>query len=546
MGRTSKDVRRHVLYVHEKTADFQCPSCDACFKDARALREHTAWAHSSGERSVCCEICSAKFPTNRALRSHCSTRHSGRVFKCTNEDCDLVYASKASLKIHVESVHLGTWFHECPECGVRSSTPYFAASHMATHGATFRYGKSRGESVVFQALTFAGVEFVPEVRMPGSQMRFDFWARWVSPSGQAENLLVEVDGIFHYRVYRPGAVGRMTLMGQVSRDLRKTRFALEAGFPLLRLEGALPSEPAELVGIIQTFLAHVKAGSLKPYAMHVHQKSWVSDVAQWITRGVAAQSMEPMPSDKELEEAMKLLASNLTTVDFTQEEVDELPIVFAEAVLALFIREHSLIDFAAEMRDCIHRACVSIARTMPEFQHETPGSAEEDVAPSSAGHLQHQLFMAAVQERVGHAGAARKFVPEMMPCWLCEGVSFSFSPKGEDALLLHLNRVHDKVALARCRYCPAILESFADIRGAAHAFECPLTSPSRKLQSGIRCGCGDCTHVFQHRTYFYRHMNDCHSAHFTDALCQRCSKCSFQKQKGSHVSYQSHVCSAPS
>jgi hypothetical protein len=41
-------------------------------------------------------------------------------------------------------------------------------------------------------------------------------------------------------------------------------------------------------------------------------------------------------------------------------------------------------------------------------------------------------------------------------------------------------------------------------------------------------------------------MNDCHGAHFTDALCQRCSKCSFRKQKGSHVSYQSHVCSAPS
>jgi hypothetical protein len=534
-GRTSKDVKRHVSNVHEKTRDYQCTDCVACFKDLRTLREHTAWAHTGGARDVACEACPAKFPTHRALRAHMSVVHGDRDLLCPYDGCGMSYPTKTTLKRHVDTVHLHTWTQVCEECGAVSTSSYLATAHMATHDGSYRYGKSKGEGLVYDALVLSGVDFLPEVRLPGTKMRFDFWAKWVMATGRTENLLVEVDGLFHHQVYRPGFVGRMTFLGQVMRDLAKTRFALQAGFPLLRLE-TVATDPAEVLGTVQVFMTRVGAGTAGAFASYVQPKSWTTAVAQWIRDGVLAAAAMPMPGEAECYKAMCFLASNLDTVDLSTEELDGLPLKFKEAVLAVFIREHTTVTFPPALSDTIHQACVVIARSMPEFQPATDGCAV--VVPSK----QASVLVEGLQKRIETAGAARALATEMMPCWLCDGVSFVCSAQGEAALLLHLNTIHGGVAMGQCPTCPATLVNFANVRGAAHHAHCPLLTPTTKLKATVRCGLDGCHQVFRHRVHFFRHLNACHGAKFTDGMCQRCSKCGFTTHKGNLFLYLNHVC----
>lgn len=573
LGRTKTDVKRHVATVHLKMRSFCCqePGCGAAFKDARALKDHVEWAHMEGARLHRCPQCVGAFATQRALRSHVTTVHGQRTYRCPRAGCFKAYPTSTCLQRHISAVHDGSWLEACPVCNVAFSSPFLLARHVLTHGAGYRHGKSDGEARMFEALTEAGVPFLPELRLPGTQMRFDFWTQWTLPTGRTSTILVEVDGIFHYRVQFGGPVGRMTFLGQVLRDLEKTRFAAQVGMLLFRTN-AVSADHALTIGQLHHFAILGSRGQLPRFADYVYPESFQTPLAESIRAAVAsvpltataATGAGPVCVDRH--HAAIFLASNLNTIDFSAEDLDVLPPESADAVLALFLREHhSWPPAGADPTDPVHRyvheACVAVARHMPEFQpgfrvvpspaalpdtppgFAEPGLPEPGDAPRSATVARHMLDEV-VKARVAASGLARVLHTGTIRCWLCDAAPFVGTKEGQAALMRHLNEIHDNVAPIMCTLCSGKFTHFPCLPGPLHEDGCRYRVPGPKITANSRCGVPGCGKTFPTRCALYRHFNETHGTKFGDVMLQSCSACGYATKKDSLPIFMSHPCPA--
>ena len=74
-SRTS-DLRRHILFVHEKKQQFQCDHCEKSFIKGSHLKGHVEAVHE-GKKPYECNICDYKSAKNSDIKRHIQSVHEG-------------------------------------------------------------------------------------------------------------------------------------------------------------------------------------------------------------------------------------------------------------------------------------------------------------------------------------------------------------------------------------------------------------------------------------------------------------------------------------
>ncbi|KAG9009055.1 hypothetical protein FRB94_012579 [Tulasnella sp. JGI-2019a] len=110
----AKDLRRHVVTVHQRIRNFQCPSCSKSFGQKGGLKIHIQAIHSSNRKPWQCSYpdCEAEFSDGAGRIRHEAEQHAGpddgpveKSLECL--DCNKVFKRKERLKRHVLKWHPG-------------------------------------------------------------------------------------------------------------------------------------------------------------------------------------------------------------------------------------------------------------------------------------------------------------------------------------------------------------------------------------------------------------------------------------------------------
>lgn len=217
--------------------------------------------------------CPYRYFTRGGLWTHIIRVHAPKEFSCEFTHCGSAFGSQRALNRHVIDSH--TPKHPCFFCQVKTVTipelrdhilshevyqkececgeKFYLGEHFDHHHMCCQKGKetvlkcktcrwnrlickdigqrgSQGEVAIAQALTYFGIPFRKEVAISKrvihndesqkGKYHFDFCVTFDSDI----NVFVEYDGCFHFR---PSGK-KIRLIGQVYRDLAKTRYALKS------------------------------------------------------------------------------------------------------------------------------------------------------------------------------------------------------------------------------------------------------------------------------------------------------------------------------
>jgi hypothetical protein len=542
--------------------------CEAVFKDARAASEHLEWRHADGEAPHACteDGCTARFKVQRALRAHVAAVHGQKRFSCPSPGCSMAYGTVTCLKRHMRDTHEPKAPQPCPHCSEPCMPGFALMRHLAKHGAEFQYGRSLGENVVFRVLDSLGGVFLSEVRANGTQMRFDFWMHEARIPG---GVYIEVDGVFHYRQAFGGIAGCMALLGQVHRDLLKSRFVNLAGGMLVRMPSSVNAAKARdaIVSAVTTACSPGGRPLLQGYVMPA---SFTHAAARALK--AACRSGAPKRTAKDVAAHMQAVALALDSIAFTENDVETLPPEMADAVLALYLRQVE--EVADIVGDGLWDQCVCLASRMPEFcdraydscvvvteeeSHEAGGVAAGAGSGAGAAPALLQPVVAQGQRQVLQAlvgrgsmdAVATSLLDEdretLCRCWICD------TPCGQgsfavDSLLSHVNRHHGLGLLVKCKFCPLTFATHQDRKRHPHPPPCPSSQrgPDNRmapqLQRSAACGVPGCTFVTSTFCGLFRHFNAAHGARFPPGCTLQCPTCGFACKTDSYPQFYCHVC----
>ena len=97
-------LSQHVKFDHERQELFECPKCDAKFKNKSTLKRHDITNHQNeSKKPHLCPHCAKNFARLENLNVHIKSLHEKVRFKC--ELCDQFYNYKHTLRDHIERVH---------------------------------------------------------------------------------------------------------------------------------------------------------------------------------------------------------------------------------------------------------------------------------------------------------------------------------------------------------------------------------------------------------------------------------------------------------
>ena len=117
-----KELKGHVLSVHEGKKVYRCTICNACFVKASRMKRHMVLSHGKVNLSnskpkeilkmnladeiekVNCDQCGEKFVSKRELKAHILSVHEGKkVYGCSI--CKACFTDGGKMKRHMISAH---------------------------------------------------------------------------------------------------------------------------------------------------------------------------------------------------------------------------------------------------------------------------------------------------------------------------------------------------------------------------------------------------------------------------------------------------------
>jgi hypothetical protein len=532
-------ITKHKRAVHVDGRLFKCPVTDCVkdFKDGRALATHMATVHEVVKAELPCSLCSKVFRYPREVVVHQRLEHGNCLFKCRTcttwfslmrerneheleahtalpplfacDACGVKFHNQACHDAHVASVHAVAKEFVCPETDC--SYVAFTASNLSRHtgychGATAKMqvpGRSEGERIIYVQLTDAKLSFDTEFRLPSlPRLRFDFYVKrpGLSP------VLVEYDGYFHYHPYSLSDEGCALFLGQVHRDLIKTRVARANSMPLLRLR------------------ASVTDGSLAPMVMG----------ASVCPRGSFDDYVDASLYTAPLAKSLRAYNRALLTEDFSLDAMLDalvsatdvlcgLPVEtcmeYIDAVVTLFVRQYRAVNvlaLAEKLGSELVVALLRLSELVPEFAFTTAVVPPPTTTPPTSGPPYSALSVSGAIFRCWHAGCFAKFEE---------------SNAGADSLMAHLHGTHPEQAMrVRCAFCDVCAPSFQTlVQRTTHADACKAKKaqyPDQYVSKVCRCGlCPATDQTFSSRNRLYAHFNERHNAHFSQFMTLKCPIC---------------------
>lgn len=134
---SNKDsLEKHMMFKHEKSANFVCVVCNFETRDKEMLENHMRDYHGGvglesneklPKRRYDCDLCDYKGTGKNALRLHKNSKHFGIRFNC--DKCEFTTTQKGLLKAHTERVHLGIK-HSCKYCSQELANKTSLRMHM--------------------------------------------------------------------------------------------------------------------------------------------------------------------------------------------------------------------------------------------------------------------------------------------------------------------------------------------------------------------------------------------------------------------------------
>ena len=227
-SKTKGDLMKHMA-AHTETRDFVCQEegCDQAFASRAYLYAHILKVH--GAMRYPCVYCPAQFRVRAVLAGHERAKHAlNLVMKCA---ACAALPREEGRAVTFTCVHTAYPEYICETCNIPFLTANGLQSHRRQHAQVYVYGKSEGERDIYRLLKDGRWPFVTEFCI-GDRLRFDFFVNF-----RGRGVLIEYDGAHHFQ---PGCwYGQrnddiVAFLGQVQRDLKKSRKARAFGFALVR------------------------------------------------------------------------------------------------------------------------------------------------------------------------------------------------------------------------------------------------------------------------------------------------------------------------
>jgi hypothetical protein len=491
--KTNGDLKKHAG-VHVVTYDLPCSVCEKLHKTPRLRAAHERSVH--GSHQFKCTVCEQQFRVKVVRDQHQLVHSDEKTYACTL--CDGVFRQLSVLQNHVVYRHSHSRQYEC-ECSLVFFAPFRLKAHAKVHAEGYEHGKSLGERELYRIFISActpGNTFQAEVSPLNMRYKFDFFFNGV---------FVEYDGVYHYLPnrgeppYTSEALLRFAI--QVSADINKSRYCRQAGTPLLRLTGTLPSAE-EVLSMVA--LAPVAPHDFSDYVLG---RTMVSPLADFF-RAVIVDSESQ--DQNRIWEAAALIASVtvLGSAPF-HEDMDFFQLY--PAVFCTFLREHELCaptEIADLYGNEMIEACVLVASFMPEFA--VPDGSVYEPVPLVFTH--------------GPVLCPRD---RFITCWLCS-IQWTTSPSSADALLRHLNHAHGNPFPVKCAWCTGVFKCHKDreqIGGDGHEVTCTRADAATRGHRLRVSACPTCMVTFSERHLFYRHLNEVHYGRFPASCTYRCPAC---------------------
>jgi KRAB domain-containing zinc finger protein len=493
--------------VHVDSYDVPCPeeSCPKMFRTVRNANGHFSVAH--GDRAFTCHIatCGKVFATKMGRDQHSLTHSDDRTYTCTV--CGDRFKQKAVLDNHVAYIHTLSREHECATCGFVTSSPGRLATHASqAHGEGRSYScVSVGEECIMtQLAAVGGVVVTTEKSPPGQRFRFDFEVRFADEVEDApfRVVYIEFDGGLHFRPVSRDPVYTKVFVGQVHRDLLKSRYCLVQGVPLLRYQTTQGC--VAVVEDIWDSSLRVDYPAAEVFTCQL--VTTMRDAGVGTLRESVAYTVE---------DALELMcAASLVLSNLPDDAVGEC-VAMADAVAVIFAREFA--DYCwDDLERMLGRKTVlafwQTAVSVPEFklagavrdlgyeEGEEDGGSAKRVRGGGGGGSGGGGAGAGAGAGVG-AGD-----PAAPDCWLCPKMLAT-----NKALHLHVNFAHDMCAPTMCPRCPLPVLS-ADPSRLSHAGACPGIRASTHVARQVTCGL--CRVTLGCSSKYYAHMNTAHGARF--------------------------------
>ncbi|NXU15359.1 GZF1 protein, partial [Pardalotus punctatus] len=105
-----------------------CETCAQTFANRCNLRSHQRHVHSS-ERRFPCPLCAKRFKRGKDVRRHVLQVHEGGGERHQCHQCGKGLSSRTALRLH-ERTHTGHKPYGCPECEAKFSQPSALKTHM--------------------------------------------------------------------------------------------------------------------------------------------------------------------------------------------------------------------------------------------------------------------------------------------------------------------------------------------------------------------------------------------------------------------------------
>jgi KRAB domain-containing zinc finger protein len=129
-----KNLKSHVLSVHEGIKPHSCYICGNNFSKVANLKSHINSVHE-GVKTFSCSYCEKSFTTNQELTRHKVVHAELKPFQCSF--CNSSFARNCNLTQHVKIVHEGLRAFLCPIC----SNTFQYKTDLKRHIQTVHEGK---------------------------------------------------------------------------------------------------------------------------------------------------------------------------------------------------------------------------------------------------------------------------------------------------------------------------------------------------------------------------------------------------------------------